>query len=112
LIDVLHVRSLGRPAHLVGHSKGGGVATDVALRVPEHVRQLVNIDGFGPPPEGFVIPAIPQDGRPLPARFADFLDDRCANGDSEQRVYASLEKLVERRSAQNPRLSRDWLRYF
>lgn len=103
--------SLGRPVHLVGHSRGGGQATDAAIWAPECVRRLVNIDGFGPPPEGFVIRGAP-DARPLPERFADYLDRRRKASERGWRPYASLEDLVERRRAQNPRLSREWLRYF
>lgn len=107
--------SLGRPAHLVGHSKGGGQATDAACHVPGHVRQLVNIDGFGPPPEGFVHPHPSQRNLPetTPERFALFLDRRRrASDDSSWRPYASLDELVARRRAQNPRLDPEWLRYF
>jgi len=112
VMDVVNVaRSLGRPAHLVGHSKGGGIAIDAALRAPDAVRQLADIDGFGPPPEGFEVPGMAADTRPLPARFADFLDARRAD-DGAGRAYPSLDALVERRRAQNPRLSRAWLRYF
>jgi pimeloyl-ACP methyl ester carboxylesterase len=112
VIDVVHVlRSLARPAHLVGHSKGGGLATDAAVRAPDCIRQLVNIDGFGPPPEGFEIPGVPRDRRPIPARFADFLDARRRDNGAE-RAYPTLDELVQRRRAQNPRLSVPWLRYF
>jgi pimeloyl-ACP methyl ester carboxylesterase len=106
------LRSLGRPAHLVGHSRGGGQATDVALWAPGCVRRLVNIDGFGPPPEGFAPPGVELDRRPLPERFRDHLDRRRKVGERSWRPYASLEDLVARRGAQNPRLSREWLRYF
>jgi pimeloyl-ACP methyl ester carboxylesterase len=107
------LRSLGRPAHLVGHSRGGGQATDAALWAPECVRQLVNMDGFGPPPEGFSPPGAKLDLRPTPLRFRDYLDRRRkATGGRGWRPYPSLEDLVERRRAQNPRLSREWLRYF
>jgi pimeloyl-ACP methyl ester carboxylesterase len=111
--DVVNVlRSLGRPAHLVGHSKGGGVATDAATRLPECVRQLVNIDGFGPPPEGFMIPGVEQDPRPVPVRFADYLEGRRATADRVSRCYPTLDDLIARRLASNPRLPRAWLRYF
>jgi pimeloyl-ACP methyl ester carboxylesterase len=105
--DIVAVlRSLGRPAHLVGHSKGGGQATDAACAAPALVRKLVNIDGFGPPPFG-------PDDFPTPERGRAFLDARRAAADrSGWRPYASLDDLVERRRAQNPRLGREWLRYF
>jgi pimeloyl-ACP methyl ester carboxylesterase len=113
LIDLVHVlRALGRPAHLIGHSKGGGLATDAAVRAPECVRQLVNIDGFGPPPDGFAIPGAPRAPRSRPESLAEFLDARRATEGPAARSYASLDDLVARRRAQNPRLSVEWLRYF
>src|SRR5262249_59177488 len=68
------------------------------------------VDGFGPPPEGFVIPGMLRDERTFPERFRDFLDARRAP--VRARAYPTFEHLVERRRAQNPRLSRAWLRYF
>lgn len=105
--DILSVaRSLGRKVHLVGHSKGGGQVTDAARVAPELVRQLVNIDGFGPPAE-------PEGDVPLPELLADSLDARHRRIErAAWRPYESLEDLVERRLAQNPRLSREWLRFF
>jgi pimeloyl-ACP methyl ester carboxylesterase len=104
LVNVL--ASLGRPAHLVGHSKGGGQATGAARLAPELVRQLVNIDGFGPPPE-------PEGDVPLAERMADVLDARHRRvRRAAWRPYASLDDLVRRRLDQNPRLATDWLRFF
>ncbi len=97
--------TLGRPAHLVGHSKGGGQATDAARVAPDRVRRVVNVDGFGPPPFG---PEEP----PAPAQLAKFLDARRSlAGRNGWRPYGALDDLVERRRVQNPRLSRDWLRF-
>jgi pimeloyl-ACP methyl ester carboxylesterase len=112
--DIVQVLAfLGRPAHLVGHSKGGGQATDAAIRAPQAVRSLVNIDGFGPPAEGFTRPGGPPAELPIPQRMAFFLDRRRAAAELEAwRPYPSLDDLVERRRKQNPRLSREWLRYF
>jgi len=105
--------ALGRPAHLLGHSRGGGLATDAAAVHPERVRQLVNIDGFGPPDEeGFPRPGREEVPATTPRRFRDYLERRRGAADRSWRVYARLEDLVERRRAQNPRLSREWLRYF
>ena len=103
--DVINVlRWVGRRTYLIGHSKGGGQATDAARALPELVAKLVNIDGFGPPSL--------DDARPAPVRFAEFLDQRRTRAQRDTwRPYASLDDLVERRRAQNPRLSREWLRY-
>jgi pimeloyl-ACP methyl ester carboxylesterase len=67
------LRSLGRPAHLVGHSRGGGQATDAALWAPESVRRLVNMTALarlrafagrvwspGPAPPAFAITSTPR----------------------------------------------------
>ena len=113
--DIVNViRSIGRQVHVIGHSKGGGQATDAARAVPDLVDKLVNIDGFGPASaQGFGPPGSPPVDKPIPARCADFLDTRRRlrqrNG---WRPYKSLDDLVERRRAQNPRLSREWLRFF
>jgi pimeloyl-ACP methyl ester carboxylesterase len=55
---------------------------------------------------------VPVDRRPLPLRFRDYLDRRRKAAERGWRPYPSLEDLVQRRSQQNPRLSREWLRYF
>ncbi len=106
VLDIVNVmRALGEPVHLVGHSKGGGQVTDAACIAPELVRKVVNIDGFGPP-------SLPTGDDPVPHMVA-FLDARRRiAGRSTWRPYASLDDLVERRRAQNPRLTREWLRYF
>lgn len=105
--DIVHVlRDLGRPALLVGHSMSGGQTTDAARAAPELVRKLVNIDGFGPPPED------PQ----RPAKLAEltcYLNYRRRLGrQRDWNPYPSLDDLVRRRREQNPRLTEDWLRYF
>jgi pimeloyl-ACP methyl ester carboxylesterase len=106
--DVVTVlKTCDAPAHLVGHSMGGGHVVDAARAAPGLVRQVVNIDGFGPPPL-----TAEEDAR-LVERFVEFLDQRRAAAERDQwRPYASLDQLVARRQAQNPRLSPQWLRYF
>ena len=113
IADIANVlRSLGRPVHLVGHSKGGGQATDAAALYPHLVRQVANLDGFGPSPEGFRPPGFEPDARSLPERFAAFLDRRRADDERSWRPYPSFDDLVARRQRMNPRLSQAWLRYF
>jgi pimeloyl-ACP methyl ester carboxylesterase len=115
VLDIVNVvLEIDRPVRVIGHSRGGGLATDAACRLGARVRQLVNIDGFGPPPAGFSIPGVPDDDRPLPERFAGYLDGRrrATRTHGASRVYADLGELVARRKAQNPRLDLEWLRYF
>ena len=102
------LRSVGRACQLVGHSKGGAQATETACAMPELVRKLVNIDGFGPPLPGERTPPEPE--RPLLQEFAQFLDRQRA-----QRPYrpaTSLDELCERRRRTNQRLPEPWLHYF
>lgn len=114
VLDVVNVlRDLGRPAHLVGHSRGGGLATDAALLFPQGVRRLVNLDGFGPPPAGFEAEGMRRYEGSAPELLAAFLDWRRTNvARASFRPSPTLDELAARRRQQNPRLSLDWLRYF
>jgi len=100
------IRSLESPVFLIGHSMGGGQATDVARAIPERIKKLVNIDGFGPPP-------MPAETPPVAERFSQFLDfRRRITKRPTWRPYRGIDELAERRRAQNPRLSLEWLRFF
>jgi pimeloyl-ACP methyl ester carboxylesterase len=107
IADIVRVaRSLGRPVYLVGHSKGGGQATDATRAAPDLVRKVVNIDGFGPPP------FTPED-EPSPQQCRMFLDLRRRAAERDHwRPYPTLDHLIKRRQQQNPRLTGEWLRYF
>jgi pimeloyl-ACP methyl ester carboxylesterase len=105
VVDV--IRQLAAPVHLIGHSMGGGHVTDTARAVPDRVRRIVNIDGFGPPP------LTADEEAQLLQRCASFLDGRrAAARRADWRPYDAFDQLVQRRAAQNPRLPTDWLRYF
>ena len=118
VFDIVNVlRELGRPAHLLGHSKGGGQVMDAALAAPEWVIKLVNLDGFGPPDEDGFDPPNGPDTRALTVaeQCGAFLDRRrTASQRADWKAYGSFDALVERRGQQNPRLAEieDWLRYF
>jgi pimeloyl-ACP methyl ester carboxylesterase len=115
IADIVAVlRSTGRPAFLLGHSKGGGQALDAAISVPDEVIAVIDLDGFGPPPEGFDHPRRDEmEQKSIPERFALYLDfRRGALENRSWRAYESFDALVERRSQQNPLLSQGWLRYF
>jgi len=113
--DVVNaMRWLGRPCFLLGHSKGGGQVIDAAIDAPELVRAVVNLDGFGPPPDGFDPPRRNDtQATTTPGRFAEFLDRRREIAATRAwRPYATFDEMVERRGKQNPSLSQEWLRYF
>jgi len=116
VLDICNVvADLGRPAHLVGHSKGGGQVTDAAAIAPDRVLKLVNIDGFGPPEDGgFARPGQPEFHlMSFAERARVYLDRRQRAAAREQwSAYPELDDLAARRAEQNPRLSMEWLRYF
>jgi pimeloyl-ACP methyl ester carboxylesterase len=106
--DVVRLLQRLGAADLLGHSKGGAVATTAACYSPECVRKLINIDGFGPPPG-----AAPGTERNTPEALREFVRMRQAlRTRSDWPPSAELGQLVERRKRQNPRLSEAWLRYF
>jgi len=116
VFDLVNVtRWIDEPVHLVGHSKGGGQVMNAACMAPDRVRQVVNLDGFGPPDDGF----FQRPGGPDLSRMS--VAERCANYLDRRRVaakrnawrpYASLADLVARRHQQNPMLEEPWLSYF
>ncbi len=115
ILDLGNVlRDLGRPAHVVGHSRGAGQATDAAVMFPQTVRKLVNMDGFGPPTDaGFNPPGRERQAQTAPEHMAEWLDWRTkAALRTTFRPCATLEELAARRKVQNPRLSDEWLLYF
>jgi len=112
--DIVRVlQSFDRPVRLLGHSKGGGQATNAAVAAPEQVHKLVNIEGFGPPKGAFGVPGRPPREPDSPEAMAGFLDGRRRLSErAEFRPYPKLDDLVERRKRSNPWLSTEWLRYF
>jgi pimeloyl-ACP methyl ester carboxylesterase len=98
-----------RPIALVGHSKGGGLATDVAAALPERVRCLVNIDGLPSVSEHRDV-AEHERGDWLESRMPEWLDHR-RRAASLVRQPGTLVELARRRGRMNPRLSRAWLEY-
>src|SRR5262249_42640945 len=116
VLDAVHVlQDLGRPAHVVGHSRGGGLSSDLACFHPDGVLKLAGLDGFGPPPQGFGTP-LQKSRRPgstVVDQLTNWLDWRRGIAARESFQPApSIDELAKRRQLQNPRLSLEWLRYF
>jgi pimeloyl-ACP methyl ester carboxylesterase len=103
------------PAPLVGHSKSGGIFTEIARLFPERVSALVNIDGL--PSERRKRRAGEEESLPIEERvrrrdesLSEWFDHRRRTHEAERRA-GSLDELARRRGRMNPRLSQEWLRY-
>lgn len=96
----------------VGHSKGGGLMTDLCAAHPERFHCLVNIDG---------VPSRRARMRQSEATLEEkverrrraidrYLDFRALLHEAERRP-GTPEDLADRRAKHNPRLPIEWLRY-
>ena len=96
------VKSLGRPAGLLGHSMGAGMLFGVAATWPELVRWVVSVDGLGPPASGF------GDFSLEATASQAFLDigKRRARG---RRPFPDLETLAAQRGDINTRMPARWV---
>jgi pimeloyl-ACP methyl ester carboxylesterase len=91
LLEALHP---GEPADIVGHSRGGNIASLYAGIRPERVRRVVNIEGFGLRARG---------ADEAPAHYAHWLDQLRAS--PQARSYAGFAELAGQIRRHNPRLS-------
>ncbi len=84
----------GGPAHVMGHSWGGHVCTELAVLAPELVRSVINIDGFVPGP------------RPEPPTIVERTAATLSRaGDRKpMRPRSTMGELVERRRQLTPRV--------
>ena len=94
---------------LLGHSKGGGLVTQLAEALPHRVSAVVNLDGI-PNTRGFHHQIDKTDVDAMAEHLAGFLDHR-RRATTAQRRPDSLDGLARRRAAMNPRLPVEWLRY-
>ena len=99
------------PLPVVGHSKGGGLFSNLCAALPERFTRFVNIDGlpskWSKRSQGMRLEERIE-GR---ARYLGGWLDHRRRSHEVQRRPGALEELAERRARMNPRLSMDWLRY-
>ena len=86
------------PITLIGHSLGGGIACQYSGIYPDRVKQLVSIEGLGPPPEHI------RHG-PAHQRMHDWVAQMQAFAGRHVRRYASLDEAVQRMQEANKHLS-------
>ncbi|MEX2247364.1 MAG: alpha/beta hydrolase [Dehalococcoidia bacterium] len=100
---VLDVAMLGQaldryPLTIIGHSLGGAVALEYSGVFPQHVQQVVAIEGLGP-----------RVGEPSPAswRMRQWIGHMQEFDQRKPRRYASVEEAVRRMREENPHLTED-----
>ena len=98
-----------QPAPLLGHSKGGNLAMQLAEALPHRVSHIINLDGL---PSKRPAPDITNHDRSrlLATDLRDWLDHRRKTATAQRRA-GTLEELAERRGRLNPRLPKEWLLY-
>jgi pimeloyl-ACP methyl ester carboxylesterase len=100
LIDVI-----GRwPVYLIGHSLGGAVTLQYAGVYPERVRKLVDIEGFGPPPERMI-------PRPAHERSREWIETMREYEKRSPHHYPDLQTACHRMRAANPYLTEEMARH-
>lgn len=103
------IRSLGAgPVAILGHSKGGMVATAIAGARPDLVSHLANLDGFPMRPDYPVGPHDEMIGFRM-AEMHRWLDRR--RRDALVRRAGTLTELATRRQENSRRLPLAWLEY-
>jgi len=96
LHDILKHYSPESQVCLVGHSMGGNIASLYAGSMPERVKAIVNVEGFGLPD---------SDPNDAPQRYRDWLEAQEA--DTKFSLYPDFTGLVRRIRIRNPGLSED-----
>lgn len=93
--------SAERPATIVGHSLGGGIATVWTALHPDRVRRLVSIEGLGPS----VRQQEERAAEGIAPRLHRWIDTRLAAERRGLRIYPDLAAAVARMRAVHPQLS-------
>ena len=86
------------PITIIGHSLGGGIACEYSGVYPERVKQLVAIEGLGPPP------GHTRHG-PAHERMHKWITQMRSYAGRHAHRYASLEEAVQRMQEANKRLT-------
>jgi pimeloyl-ACP methyl ester carboxylesterase len=94
----------GVPIGMIGHSMGGGQVLTAAATTPERFAWLVNLDGLGPPADGFVRGDLVEEATQSLREIDKFRY-------TPPRPWPSRDELVDRRGAINVRLPRRFLEH-
>ena len=107
LAQLVDVVAPDGPVVLIGHSFGGVISTQYAAVFPDRVKALVNIEGFGPPPE---LVSLWRD-TPMPDQMARWVVQMRRLASRSPRHYPTLDEAAERMQQENPSLSEERARH-
>jgi pimeloyl-ACP methyl ester carboxylesterase len=88
------------PATLIGHSLGGSIVLQYSGVYPSSVKQVVSIEGMGPPPH------MIQE-TPAHARMENWIGQMQVLARRKVREYSSIEEALGRMREANPHLSQE-----
>lgn len=91
---LLEAYSPDQPLRLVGHSMGGNIASLYAGAMPERIRSLVNVEGFG---------LIDSNPAGAPRHYRDWLEAEARNADFSR--YPDFDSLAYRIRKRSPGMS-------
>ena len=106
IAQLLHQKQLS-PVTIIGHSLGGSISLQYAGLYPERVKQVVAIEGLGPPPK--IIEE--RSGRPAHERMREWLETLRTLAGRMPRRYPTLEDAFHRMQHENPHLSEEQARH-
>jgi pimeloyl-ACP methyl ester carboxylesterase len=94
LHELLEIYSPDQPARIVGHSMGGNIAALYAGTMPERVRSIVNIEGFG---------LVDSDPADAPLRYRQWIE--AGHSVPAFSAYPDFQALATRIAKRNPLMS-------
>jgi pimeloyl-ACP methyl ester carboxylesterase len=92
------------PVRLVGHSLGGIISTLYTGLYPNRVHKLVNLEGWGPPPNSKMF-------RPASERLRTWIENIREAERRESRSYPNLDAAIGRMQEANKHLSNEQARH-
>lgn len=99
------IKAMGnRPLTLVGHSLGGGIVLQYTGVFPHSVKQVISIEGLGPPPS--MIRNVPAHDR-----MGHWIGEMQALANRKVREYPTIEQALARMREANPHLSLEQARH-
>jgi len=106
---VMDTLGAGRPAPVLGHSKGGSLMIQLADAQPHRFTHVVNLDGI---PYRRRQPDVAEHERSkmVGSEVRGWLDHRRRTAYTSRKP-GTFEELAQRRARMNPRLSIEWLRH-